>query len=179
MTTGAATSRPMVICRNRPFILPASSARLNGQMNSQNYFASDLAVMGQDIFNPASVFNYYSPSYTIPSSTLKGGEFQIFNTFTSIYRANLISGLFSNYSDPVQTYGPGTTVDLTPYMPLVANPPALVNALDNALTGGVLPASLKQIVASAVQADAGTTTLHQLQTALYLILTSNYYNVWH
>jgi uncharacterized protein (DUF1800 family) len=152
---------------------------LNGQMNSQNYFATDLAVMGQDIFNPASVFNYYSPSYGIPSTALKGGEFQIFNTFTSIYRANLISGLFSNYSDPVQTYGPGTTVDLTPYMPLVANPPALVNALDNALTGGVLPASLKQIVASAVQADAGTTTLHQVQTALYLILTSNYYNVWH
>jgi hypothetical protein len=135
--------------------------------------------MGQDIFNPASVFNFYSSSYGIPDTTLRGGEFQIFNTFTSIYRANLISNLFSNYSDPVQTYGPGTTVDLTPYMPLVSNPTALVNALDNTLTGGVLPASLKQIVASAVQADAGTTTLHQLQTALYLILTSNYYNVWH
>lgn len=152
---------------------------LNGQMNGQNYFASDLANLGQDIFNPASVFNYYSPSYTLPGTTLKGGEFQIFNTFTSIYRANLISNFFSNYSDPVQTYGPGTTVDLTPYMPLVSNPPALVNALDNALTGGVLPASLKQIVAAAVQADAGTTQLHQVQTALYLILTSNYYNVWH
>jgi uncharacterized protein (DUF1800 family) len=151
----------------------------NGQMNMQNYFASDLATMGQDIFNPASVFNYYSPSYGIPDTTLKGGEFQIFNTFTSIYRANLISNLFSNYSNPVQTYGPGTTVDLTPYMSLVSNPTALVNALDNTLTGGVLPPSLKQIVASAVQADAGTTQLHQLQTALYLILTSNYYNVWH
>lgn len=151
----------------------------NGQMNMQNYFASDLATMGQDIFNPASVFNYYSPGYGIPDTTLKGGEFQIFNTFTSIYRANLISNLFSNYSNPVQTYGPGTTVDLTPYMSLVSNPPALVNALDNTLTGGVLPASLKQIVAAAVQADAGTTQLHQLQTALYLILTSNYYNVWH
>ena len=44
-------------------------------------------------------------------------------------------------------------------MSLAANPPALVNALDNAFTGGVLPAALKQIVATAVQADAGTTTL--------------------
>ena len=42
----------------------------NGQMNTQNYFSSDLTVMGQDIFNPASVFNYYSPGYTIPATTL-------------------------------------------------------------------------------------------------------------
>jgi uncharacterized protein (DUF1800 family) len=152
---------------------------LNGQMNSQNYFATDLANMGQDIFNPASVFNYYSPSYGIPDTTLKGGEFQIYNTFTSIYRANLVSGFFSNYSNPVQTYGPGITVDLTAYLPLASNPAGLVNALDNALTGGVLPASLKQIVAATVQADASTGPLHQVQDALYLILTSNYYNVWH
>lgn len=152
---------------------------LNGQMNTQNYFSSDMANLGQDIFNPASVFNYYSPNYGIPDTSLRGGEFQIYNTFTSIYRANLVSSFFSNYSNPVQTYGPGVTVDLTAYMALVSNPPALVNALDNTLTGGVLPAPIKQIVATAVQADAGTTTLHQLQDALYLILTSNYYNVWH
>ncbi|HEY3740651.1 MAG TPA: DUF1800 family protein [Bryobacteraceae bacterium] len=152
---------------------------LNGQMNSQNYFSSDMANVGQDVFNPASVFNYYSPNYVVPDTGLQGGEFQIYNTFTSIYRANLVSSFFSNYSNPVQTYGPGVTVDLTAYMPLVSNPPALVNALDNTLTGGILPAALKQIVATAVQADAGTTTIHQLQDAVYLILTSNYYNVWH
>ena len=152
---------------------------LNGQMNDQNYFASDLAVMGQDIYDPPSVFNYYSPGYTIPGVGLKGPEFQIYNTFTSIYRANLISNLFNNYSNPVQTYGPGTTVDLTPFVALAGTPSALVNALDTALTGGVMPAALKQIVVTAVQADAGTSPLHQVQTALYLILSSNYYNVWH
>jgi uncharacterized protein (DUF1800 family) len=163
-----------------PVVYVAAIVRgLDGQMNTQNYFAWDLGFLAQDIFNPASVFNYYSPNYGVPGTTLQGGEFQIFDTFTSIYRANLVSGLFSNYSDPVQTYGPGTTVDLTPYVALAANPAALVNALDNALTGGVLPASLKQIVTSAVQAEAGTSALHQVQTALYLILTSNYYNVWH
>jgi uncharacterized protein (DUF1800 family) len=152
---------------------------LNGQMNTQNYFSSDLANMDQDIFNPASVFNYYAPDYGVPSTGLQGGEFQIFDTYTSIYRANLVSGLFSNYSNPVQTYGPGTTVDLTGYLPLAATPTALVDALDDALTGGVLPAALKQIVATTVEADASTGALHQVQDALYLILTSNYYNVWH
>jgi uncharacterized protein (DUF1800 family) len=152
---------------------------LGGQMNSQNYFTYDLANMGQDIYDPASVFNYYSPSYVVPGTTDKGGEFQIFNTYTSLYRANLISGVFSNYSNPVQTYGPGMTVDLTPYVALANNPTALVNAFDSALTGGVLPAALKQAVVAAVQADAGSTPLHQVQTALYLLVTSDYYNVWH
>jgi hypothetical protein len=43
----------------------------------------------------------------------------------------------------------------------------------------VLPAALKQIIAATVAEDAGTTQLHQLQDAVYLILTSSYYNVWH
>jgi len=152
---------------------------LGGQMNSQNYFTNDLATMGQDIYDPASVFSYYSPSYVVPGTADKGGEFQIFNTFTSLYRANLISGVFSNYSNPVQTYGPGMTVDLTPYVALAGNPTALVDAFDSALTGGVFPAALKQAVVAAVQADVGSTPLHQVQTALYLLVTSNYYNVWH
>ena len=127
---------------------------LNGTMNDQNYFSYDLANLGQDIFNPASVFNYYSPSYVLPQTTLKGGEFQIFNTYSSLYRANLISSLFSNYSDPVQTYGPGMTVDLTPYVTLASSSPtALVNALDLALTRGVMPASMKQIILTAVQGE--------------------------
>jgi uncharacterized protein (DUF1800 family) len=159
--------------------LAAVVRAFGGQMNSQNYFSYDLANMGQDIYNPASVFNYYSPGYGVPTTTLRGPEFQIFNTYTSLYRANLIAGLFNNYSNPVQTYGPGTTVDLTPFVALASNPTSLVNALDNTLTGGVLPTGLKQIVVSAVQADSGTSHLHQVQTALYLILTSNYYNVWH
>jgi hypothetical protein len=152
---------------------------LNGTMNDQNYFAFDLGNMGQDIFNPASVFNYYSPNYGIPQTTLKGGEFQIYNTYTALYRANLVANFFSNFSNPVQTYGPGTTVDLTPYVALAAtSPTALVNGLDNALTRGVMPAAMKQIILTAVQGETGG-TLRQVQTALYLILSSNYYNVWH
>ena len=61
--------------------------------------------MGEDIFNPASVFNYYSPGYVVPTTTLKGPEFQIFTPFTSLYRANLISGDFNNYSAEQPTRG--------------------------------------------------------------------------
>jgi hypothetical protein len=150
----------------------------NGSMNSQNYFASDLATMGQDIFNPATVFNYYSPSYAVPATTLQGGEFEIFTPFTSIYRANLVSNVFNNYSGAVQTYGPGMTVDFTPYVALAGTPSALVDALDITLTHGVMPAQMKQILVTAVQGETNG-NLRRVQTALYLIVASNYYNVWH
>jgi uncharacterized protein (DUF1800 family) len=149
-----------------------------GTMTNQNYYATDLANMGEDIFNPASVFNYYSPSYGIPGTTLLGPEFEINTPNAAIYRANLVGSLFSQYSNPVQSYGPGTTVDLTPFLPLASTPATLVSALDLTLTHGVMPATMKTAIENAVAADT-LGTLHKVQTACYLILTSSYYNVWH
>ena len=149
-----------------------------GQMNDQNYYADDLANMGQDLFNPASVFNYYSPNYGVPGTSLMGGEFEIHTPNNAIYRANVVHSLFGQYSNPVQTYGPGTTVDLTAFVPLASTPATLVNALDLTLTHGVMPASMKSAIVSAITTDTSG-NLHRVENACYLILTSSYYNVWH
>ena len=69
------------------------------------------------------MFNYYSPAYVIPQSGGLGGpEFQIYTPWTSIYRANLVAGCSAPISNPVQTYGPGNTIDLTPFVALASNP---------------------------------------------------------
>jgi uncharacterized protein (DUF1800 family) len=150
-----------------------------GQMNDQNYYASELASMGQDIFTPPSVFNYYSPTYVVPGTTLSGPEFEIHTPNNAIVRANEVEGLFfSGWQNPVLTYGPGTTVDVTAFVPLASNPTLLVNALDLTLTHGVMPAAMKTAIVNAVAADT-LGAVNQVQTACYLILTSNYYNVWH
>ena len=162
----------------------------NGTVNDQNYFSFDLLNMDQDIFNPSSVFNYYAPNYMVPAGYITpapatqptGGEFQIFDTYTSIYRANLVTNLFGNFSSPLISYGPGTSIDLTSYQALYKDPVALVNAMDQTLTRGMLPASVKSIIEAAVAAEdpAGYTQgMAQVQAALYLIATSNYYNAWH
>jgi uncharacterized protein (DUF1800 family) len=149
-----------------------------GQMNDQNYYASDMASLGQDLFNSPSVFNYYSPNYGVPGTGLIGGEFQIDTPNNAIVRANIVHNLFAQYSNPVQTYGPGVTVDLTPFVPLATTPATLISALDLTLTHGVMPAAMKTALVSAVTADlAGN--LHRVENACYLILTSSYYNVWH
>ena len=53
----------------------------------------------------------------------------------------------------MQSYGPGTTVDLTPFVPLAVNPATLVNALDLTLTHGTMPAAMKTAIVTAVTAD--------------------------
>jgi len=60
---------------------------------------------------------------------------------------------------------------------LAANPQSLVDALDLTLMNGLSPAGYKSIIAAAVQAETGG-NLRRVQTALYLMLASSYYNVW-
>jgi uncharacterized protein (DUF1800 family) len=158
--------------------LAAMVRAFGGQMNDQNYYPYELVDLGQDLFDSPSVFNYYAPDYVIPGTALMGGEFQIHTPNTAIIRANEVSSLFSQYSNPIQSYGPGTTIDLTPFLSLAAAPATLVDALDLTLTHGVMPATMKSAVVNAVMADTGS-SLHKVQTACYLILGSSYYNVWH
>ncbi|HEY4087723.1 MAG TPA: DUF1800 domain-containing protein [Bryobacteraceae bacterium] len=160
-------------------LIPGFVRALGGQMTPANYYHYVLADLGQDIFNPASVFNYYSPGYTVAGTGgLKGPEFQLYNPNASILRENVIAGFFSQYSNPVASNGPGTTADLTPFLALAGNAATLVSALDLTFTHGTMPDTMKQIVVNAVTQDNGG-ALHKVETACYLILTSNYYNVWH
>lgn len=162
-----------------PALFLAGAVRaFGGQMTDQNYFAPELANMGEDIYNAPSVFNYFSPNYRIPGMGITGGEFQILTPNNAVYRANLIANLFSSYSNPVITYGPGTTIDVTAYVALAGNPAALVDALDLTLTHGAMPSAMKQALVTAVTGDAAG-NLHRVETACFLILTSSYYNVWH
>ena len=41
-----------------------------------------------------------------------------------------------------------------------------------------MPAGMKTIVLNAVTAD-NSSMLHRVETGMYLILVSSYYNVWH
>jgi len=166
--------------------VPGIYRAFGGTMSDQNYFSWDFSNMSQDLFNAPSVFNYYSPSYHIngvkqagvPVTNLTGPEFQIFSPTNAVWRANMVQGMFSSYANPVLGYGPGTSIDLSPFVPLASNPTTLINALDLTLTHGAMPTAMKNGLVTAVTANASG-NLSRVEMACYLILTSNYYNVWH
>jgi uncharacterized protein (DUF1800 family) len=149
---------------------------VNGTVDDSNYFSWDLFNMGQDLFNAASVFNYYSPQFHVGANL--GPEFQIQSPWAAVYRVNFMDGLFGAYSGTQATYGPGTTVDLSPWMSLANNPAALVDALDSTFTHGQMPATMKSNIVTAV---TGTSqgNLRRVQVGIYLIVTSSFYQVMH
>ena len=149
-----------------------------GEMNDQNYYHWELQNMSEDLFSSPSVFNYFAPSYGVPGTSLQGGEFQIYSPNNAVVRANQVSVLFNQWSNPVQTFGPGTTVNLAPFLYLAPDPPHLVAALDLTLTHGTMPAEMREILTTAVAGETGG-NLRRVEKACYLILTSSYYNVWH
>jgi hypothetical protein len=162
-----------------PALFIAAMVRaFGGQMTDQNYFPWDLVNLDQDLFDAPSVFNYYSPTYGVPGTSLLGGEFEIHTPNNAIWRANVVRTLFGSWSNPVETYGPGTTVDVTAFVPLAATPATLVNALDLTLTHGTMPSAMKATIVNAMSPETSTPLL-EVEDACYLILTSSYYNVWH
>ena len=162
-----------------PILYVAGVVRaFGGTMSNQNYFGWDLSNMNQDLYNAPSVFNYYSPSFSPPGSTVLGPEFQIYTPDSAVYRANMMANFFSSWSSPMLNYGPGTNIDVTPYLALAANPASLVAALDLTLTHGTMPAQMKQAIVTAVAND-GNGNLSRVLTGSWLILSSSYYNVWH
>jgi uncharacterized protein (DUF1800 family) len=148
--------------------IPALFRAFGGTITDQSYFEWDLVNMSQDLFNPPSVFNYYSP----------GQEIQIYTPYTAIYRDDMVASLFGSWSNPVVNWGTGTQIDLSAYVPLASNATALVNALDLALTHGTMPAAMKAAVIAGVTAEPNG-SLKKVETGIYLIATSDYYNVWH
>jgi tetrahydromethanopterin S-methyltransferase subunit C len=107
-----------------------------------------------------------------------GGEFQIYTPNNAVQRANLVTNLFRAWSSNIQTYGTGTSVDISPFVALGGNPTAMVDALDLTLTHGNMPAAAKSIIVTAVTGETGG-NLRRAQRGCYLFLTSAYYNVWH
>ena len=162
-----------------PILYVAGIVRaFGGVMTPQNYFGWDLSNMSQDLYNAPSVFNYYSPTFTPPGSTLLGPEFEIYTPDSAVYRANMVANLFSSWSTSVLNYGPGTNIDVTPYVALASNPASLVAALDLTLTHGSMPAAMKADVTAAVTNDTNG-NLSRVLTGSWVILSSGYYNVWH
>ncbi len=97
--------------------------------------------LGQQAFRSPSVFNFYRPGYVAPGTNagernITVPEFQIVNESTSVGYLNFMTDFAfdrgSQRNRDIETYKP----DYSDELALVDDPQALVNHLDNLLTGG-------------------------------------------
>ena len=147
--------------------------------------------LGQQAFSSPSVFNFYRPGYVAPGTNageqdLTVPEFQIVNESSSIGYLNFMTDFAfdrgSQRNRDIETFTPDYTEELA----LLETPAALVDHLDDLLTGGRMSDAEKADIAdivSTVEIRTNTpenTAADQedaVQTAVTLVLNSPSYTV--
>jgi len=147
-------------------LLRAGNATSDG--TNLNWYASD---MRQEPFESPTVFNFYPPNYVIAGTQLWGPEFKIFNSSTSIVRANFVNDLV--FGQVAQN----TTVDLSPYTGIAGNPAELVDTLGGILMHGGMSDNMRTTVLNTVTSISSNKK--RAQTAFYLIASSSQFQVTH
>ena len=163
-----------------PALFAAATVRSLSGKSDGVFLRSQSASLSQDVFNAPSVFNFYSPSYVIPETTLVGPEFGLLTSATAIGRANFANTLVLGGDvapDPSVFGATGTQLDVSAYAAVAANASALADRIEAKLLAGNMSTVLRQGIVSAVNAVAASDTTGRARTALYLTLSSPEYQV--
>ena len=162
-----------------PVLFMAAAARALNTASDGVYFQQQSTQLGQRLFYPASVFNYYPPTYVLPGTVALAPEFAIQNSSTAINRYNFTNTLSFGTIAPLATLpgAIGTKPDWTALAALARNPNALLDKLNVLLLHGTMPAAMRASIVPAINAIAATDPLTRAKTAFYLVVTSPQYQV--
>jgi uncharacterized protein (DUF1800 family) len=169
-STAASTNAAFGHMREPVLFLPNLLRGLNAKLTANSAIYYYTAELGEPLFEPPSVFSYFSPQYRIPGGLL-GPEFQIYSTQTAADRADIVSSILYGSIDK------GTTVDLAPFVQQAGSTTSLLDTIGSVFLHGSLSPALQQAATDAV--NAASTPTSKAQAALYVVLTSNEYQIIH
>jgi hypothetical protein len=162
-------------------LLRAFNAKSANLLNpSDGVLANQASSMAQDILRPPTVFNYYPADFAMPgSTTLLGPEFGIYTATEALRRANFVNTMtFSNI--PVNVGNgitAGTALDFSAWLPLAANPSALVAELNRVLMYNTMSPTMQATIVTAVNAVSAANPSLRVKQALYLTASSSQFQV--
>lgn len=156
--------------REPVLFLPDLLRGLNATLTANSAIYSDTSLLSENLFDPPSVFSYFSPLYRIPGGLL-APEYQIYTTQTAADRSNIVSAILYGSLDK------GTTVNLTPFVQQAGSTSSLLNYISSIFLHGAMSAALEQAATTAI--DAASTPTAKVQAALYAVLASSEYQVIH
>jgi uncharacterized protein (DUF1800 family) len=156
--------------REPVLFLPNLLRGLNATLSANSTIYYDTSELGENLFAPPSVFSYFSPQYRIAGGLL-APEFQIYSTQTAADRADIVNAILYGAIDK------GTTVNLAPFVQQATDTASLLNYIKSIFLHGSMSSALEQAVIDAM--GAASTPSARVQTALYLVLTSNEYQIIH
>ena len=171
-------------------VLRAHNAISDGVLGSFNRAGDLPGQLDQPVFQPPTVFSYYSPDYEVPGAKMLGPSFQILYTTTTIRRANIVNtlifnGILSGTNNPTGTkltwdelnavWGETNLTEDERFT-------KFINMLDARLLHGTMTAQMRATIKTAVLSITPVTSdqfwpQRRSQMAAYLILTSPQYDV--
>ncbi|MEP6902555.1 MAG: DUF1800 family protein [Actinomycetota bacterium] len=142
--------------------------------------------MGQDIWGPPTVFNYFPPDYVVPGTDILGPEFALANTGTSFSRNNQLFFLtfgdigFSpaTAADPYPYVPCGTAIDLTAPTAWAAADPSgntLIENLNTKMMHGAMSEAMKDKIRTAINFNVPADA--KAKQAIFLVATSSQYQI--
>jgi uncharacterized protein (DUF1800 family) len=173
--TTSATLNPTFGHMREPVLFMANMLRgLNATPTSSNTIYASANDMGQDLFYPETVFSYFSPLYTLENGQA-APEFQIYSTQTAAERTDVVNAALYGTLDKT------TKVDLTPFLQYGGVVASLVDYISYVFVHHSMSSDLQQAATDAANAATGSTAsalaLARVQAALYVVLTSNEYQI--
>jgi uncharacterized protein (DUF1800 family) len=154
-----------------PVLFIANLLRAMNGMSDGASLSDRASDMKEPPFFSPSVFNFYHPDHMIDGTNLFGPEFEIFDTSTDIARINFVNSLA--YGSVSST----TTVDISGYVPLAANPDQLVTAVAAVMLHGQVSDSMRATLVTTLSGISDNT--RRAKAAFYLIGSSSQFQVQH
>jgi uncharacterized protein (DUF1800 family) len=144
---------------------------LNATVASADSLTGQDTLMGQTPLSPGSVFSYFSPFYRIPGIAPPpvAPEFQAMEAATSLARANFA------YRAATNGISGNIMVNLSNLQDVAANPPDLVEAINQALYRGEMDSSVRGVLLAA--ASASTSPAARVRSVLYAAAAAPQYQV--
>jgi uncharacterized protein (DUF1800 family) len=139
--------------------------------------------LGQNVFNPPTVFSYFPADFGLPGTSMVGPEFGILDTSTTYARSNFMNTLFLQNTGipgipPSGANRPtGTVINYAAYQALAGNPQQLVDALNAKLMHGSMTAAMNANIVAAVTTITSADPAGRTRTAIYLVASSAQYQV--
>ena len=143
---------------------------LNATVADGSGLAAQTTTMGQNPLDSPTVFNFFSPFYTLPGSNQVAPEFQALNAATALARANFA------YRAVTNGIASTVTVNLNNWLDLASiDNNQLVAAVNQALFRGQMDNNMQSVLLTAAQNS--TTAATRVRSVLYAAAASPQYQV--
>ncbi len=137
-----------------PVLFMTGMARAVNAKTDGVYFGQQSGALGQPLFNPPSVFNYYPPTYVVPGTAAIGPEFAIQNSSTAINRYNFANTFAFGTIAPLPTLpgATGTQPDWSALSAVAGDANALLDKLSTLLLHGTMSSATRAAILPAINA---------------------------